>query len=177
MKRPLRADYNAYMRDYMRERTRKRRAEVTALLGGRCASCGAANDLEVDHIDPATKVSHRFLTWSKDRLAEELAKCQLLCRPCHYKKTAEQRSAQRPRQPFAMLFSKSPAQPDAARQHDQAHHHRLPPRSPPMARLGRAELSRRRMPVSRLSPLTRPLGRPQVDGAAAVGARQRRQVT
>lgn len=67
---------------------RRRRAEVIAELGGVCTKCGSVDRLEVDHVDPATKVSHKILGWSKERRAAELAKCQLLCFGCHKKKTA-----------------------------------------------------------------------------------------
>lgn len=55
--------------------------------GGRCVQCGSAERLEVDHIDPSTKVSHRIWNWSDARRLEELAKCQVLCYDCHKAKT------------------------------------------------------------------------------------------
>lgn len=83
----------------MLRRTRKRRAEVIAELGGKCARCSSTERLEVDHIDPDTKVSHSFLTWSKKRQAEEMAKCQLLCRACHWQKTLAERGDRRNNRP------------------------------------------------------------------------------
>jgi 5-methylcytosine-specific restriction endonuclease McrA len=54
-------------------------------LGGCCAHCGSDVELEFDHIDPQTKsfeiTSRTCLSW--ERIAEELAKCQLLCSICH----------------------------------------------------------------------------------------------
>jgi hypothetical protein len=54
---------------------------------GQCRFCGSSIDLEVDHIDPLTKVSHRIWSWSKQRRDAELAKCQPLCKKCHREKS------------------------------------------------------------------------------------------
>jgi hypothetical protein len=45
--------------------------------------------LELDHVDPALKVSHRVWSWARERREAELAKCQVLCHDCHVAKTAE----------------------------------------------------------------------------------------
>jgi hypothetical protein len=75
----------------MKAHKHRRRTKLIELLGGRCIRCGTTDDLEFDHIDPSTK---RFaicsdLTRAWSELLEELAKCQLLCRPCHIDKGAE----------------------------------------------------------------------------------------
>lgn len=49
--------------------------------------CGSYKQLEVDHVDPKTKISHSVWSWSEKRRGEELSKCQVLCSPCHRKKT------------------------------------------------------------------------------------------
>ena len=54
-------------------------------------SCGSWDDLEVDHVDPSTKVSHRIWCWTEAKRELELSKCQVLCNACHLKKTLEQR--------------------------------------------------------------------------------------
>lgn len=54
--------------------------------------CGGPGPYEIDHIDPSTKVTHCVFSWSKNRRDVELLKCQVLCKPCHYKKTAVQNS-------------------------------------------------------------------------------------
>lgn len=82
-------------REYQREWLRKRR---TAWLSdnGPCAKCGSWDDLEVDHINPSEKSpllvgwngTGKMWSWSKVRLAEELSKCQVLCKTCHSEKTA-----------------------------------------------------------------------------------------
>jgi hypothetical protein len=63
---------------------RRRRAWLEA--NGPCVKCGSWDDLEVDHIDPRAKVEHRVWSWAEARRLAELAKCQVLCRPCHWAK-------------------------------------------------------------------------------------------
>jgi 5-methylcytosine-specific restriction endonuclease McrA len=70
-----------------RNRVAQRRLQGVQLLGGECKTCGSKDNLEFDHIDPKTKVSHRIWSWSWDRIEVELAKCQLLCHTCHKDKT------------------------------------------------------------------------------------------
>lgn len=77
-------------RAYAREWIAKRRQSFMA--GKVCAWCGSTFDLQLDHIDPATKVSHQIWSWSLVRQETELAKCQVLCRPCHEKKTGRENS-------------------------------------------------------------------------------------
>lgn len=54
-----------------------------------CTRCGATHDLQLDHIDPATKTDHRIWSWSKERREAEIRKCQVLCGPCHKEKSTE----------------------------------------------------------------------------------------
>lgn len=60
-------------------------------LGGKCARCGATENLQFDHINPATKVANisEIANWSLARFLAEVDKCQLLCGPggCHQDKT------------------------------------------------------------------------------------------
>lgn len=70
---------------YQREWRAQRRADW--LKDKTCARCGSAEQLEVDHKDPSEKVSHKIWSWSEKRRNEELAKCQVLCKPCHLEKT------------------------------------------------------------------------------------------
>src|SRR2546429_2497809 len=71
---------------YQREWIAQRRLEWLA-ANGPCVKCGSWNDLEVDHVDPAKKVSHRVWSWAEPRRLAELAKCQVLCHDCHGEKT------------------------------------------------------------------------------------------
>ena len=83
----------AYLRDYQLKWMTARRQRGIILLGSRCYRCDATEDLQFDHIDPATKhpalksITGSFWSWSWDRIEAELAKCQLLCRSCHQEKT------------------------------------------------------------------------------------------
>ncbi len=58
------------------------------MTNGPCQSCGSVENLEVDHIDPSLKISHRVWSWAEPVRMAELAKCQVLCSVCHKKKTA-----------------------------------------------------------------------------------------
>jgi len=74
---------------YQREWCAKRRASY--LADKSCAICGTTQSLEVDHVDPGQKVSHRIWSWSAERRSAELAKCQILCTQHHKEKTRAQR--------------------------------------------------------------------------------------
>lgn len=64
----------------------KERRDLWLASNGPC-SCGSRIDLQVDHVDPSKKVDHKVWSWSEKRRAEELSKCQVLCKKCHRKKT------------------------------------------------------------------------------------------
>jgi 5-methylcytosine-specific restriction endonuclease McrA len=72
---------------YIREWTAARRAAF--FEGKSCVKCGSTERLELDHIDPSQKISHSIWSWSDERRLAEIAKCQVLCRPCHEVKTAQ----------------------------------------------------------------------------------------
>lgn len=72
-------------RKYHREWMRKRRASWFA--GQSCAKCGLTDRLQLDHVNPAEKTSHRIWSWSEPKRAAELMKCQVLCYACHRIKT------------------------------------------------------------------------------------------
>jgi hypothetical protein len=76
-------------REYQRQWCAKKRADYMA--GKSCVVCGSTTNLEVDHIDPQQKVTHRIWSWSAERRAAELAKCQILCTVHHKEKTRAQR--------------------------------------------------------------------------------------
>lgn len=65
-------------------------------INGPCVQCGSQVELQVDHINPSTKVSHKVWSWSEERRLEELAKCQVLCRKCHEAKTSRENSKASP---------------------------------------------------------------------------------
>lgn len=66
-----------------------RRARWLA-ANGPCRVCGTWDDLQVDHIDPATKLGHNVWSWAPERMAAELAKCQVLCATHHREKTSDE---------------------------------------------------------------------------------------
>lgn len=66
----------------------KRRAEF--FNGKVCAECGGDEQLELDHIDPTAKMTHRVWSMSDARREAEIAKCQVLCYDCHKRKSREQ---------------------------------------------------------------------------------------
>jgi len=91
-KRASRQAYNAYMRTYMLKRYRSRRRKAIKDLGGKCVKCGSTKRLEFDHRDPKKKSFSLWCrTYSEERLAKELAKCQLLCKMCYIKKSILER--------------------------------------------------------------------------------------
>lgn len=67
----------AYQREWMRRR------RVAFFADKSCLHCGATEDLEIHHRDPAEKVAHAIWSWSEERRTAELAKCDVLCAPCH----------------------------------------------------------------------------------------------
>lgn len=82
--------YNEYMREYVAKRYKRLRSEWIEKLGGRCAACGSKSSLEFDHIDASQKrysIAKILSTHSKQKVEEEMAKCQLLCTDCHMEKS------------------------------------------------------------------------------------------
>ncbi len=71
--------------EYQRQWMANRRAEWFADKS--CSWCGSTQNLELDHVDSASKVSHRIWSWSRARRDAELAKCQVLCNECHTAKS------------------------------------------------------------------------------------------
>ena len=55
----------------------------------KCVKCGSTDSLELHHIDPKTKVSHRVWSWAQARSEKELAKCEVLCHECHLPESIE----------------------------------------------------------------------------------------
>lgn len=92
MEKRDRPQHLAYMREYVNKRKDDRKSSALKRLGGACAHCGENEGLEFDHIDPETKLDNLSCFWrSTEPLFEaELAKCQLLCKPCHRIKSAEE---------------------------------------------------------------------------------------
>jgi hypothetical protein len=81
------------MRQYMADRRARRRRVLVVLLGGKCARCSSeADELDFDHVEPGSqlfRISGRGLDKPWLILLAEVAKCQLLCPPCHRIKSRE----------------------------------------------------------------------------------------
>ncbi len=83
------------------EMEKRRCARTTWLsVNGPCKKCGSPDNLELDHVEPGTKVSHNVWSWTPMRRDLELTKCQVLCRRCHRQKTSAER------QPGRVFISK-----------------------------------------------------------------------
>lgn len=69
----------------MQKYSSQRRLDALDVLGGACVHCGGVEDLEIHHIDPATKSFTIAAGWhhSWAKILQELQKCQILCRDCH----------------------------------------------------------------------------------------------
>lgn len=79
------SDRREYMRKYQREWIARRRAEFFSDKS--CLHCGTTERLELDHVDPESKVHHAIWSWSAVRREAEIAKCQILCHDCHLAKS------------------------------------------------------------------------------------------
>ena len=77
-------------REYQRLYVQKNR-ENWLRTQGPCVKCGSTDRLQIDHIDPKKKVTHRIWSWSAVRRLKELSKCQVLCHSCHWDKTKTER--------------------------------------------------------------------------------------
>lgn len=75
-------------REYQRRWMAQRRAEW--FEGKSCVDCDSTEELELDHVDPTTKVDHRVWSWTRERREAELIKCVARCRDHHQRKTAEE---------------------------------------------------------------------------------------
>ena len=65
----------------------KSRREQWLRENGPCTKCGSNFNLQVDHVFPELKVSHRIWSMTKSKREVELKKCQVLCEDCHKLKT------------------------------------------------------------------------------------------
>jgi hypothetical protein len=81
-------------RDYHRKNYHRIRNIYIELLGGACKKCDSTQVLQFDHIDPSNKSYNisELVTKKQETVLAELAKCQLLCKVCHAKKTAAENS-------------------------------------------------------------------------------------
>lgn len=76
---------------WSRDHYNKRRLEWIESQGGKCRKCGSKENLEIDHVDPTSKLCQPNAIWrmAKAKREVELAKCQVLCHDCHRAKSAQ----------------------------------------------------------------------------------------
>jgi len=86
---PISDKRREYLRAYQKEWIRRRRYEF--FKDKHCVTCGSNERLELDHVYPAQKTSHRIWSLSKAKREAEIAKCQVLCYHCHKAKTYKDR--------------------------------------------------------------------------------------
>lgn len=72
--------------DYQRRWMLRRRMEWISANGGACVQCGSTDNLEVDHVTPSNKITHRVWSYASGFRERELSKCQILCHKCHQEK-------------------------------------------------------------------------------------------
>jgi hypothetical protein len=79
------ASYNGYMREYLRERYQKRRADAIEALGGICQECKVNVDLNVCAIDSTVRTVKSVFSLSNEKFIPELrTNFRLLCKTCRY---------------------------------------------------------------------------------------------
>lgn len=76
----------------IKARYRARLKDLVMSLKTACIDCGETDKrcLDFHHRDPDTKdrnVSATWLTWGKERILAEIAKCDVICANCHRKRT------------------------------------------------------------------------------------------
>lgn len=81
----------AQQREYQRNWIAARR-DAWLMEHGPCVSCGSTENLEIDHVDRETKRFSPREIWSRTEATrlDELAKCQVLCQSCHWKKNGDE---------------------------------------------------------------------------------------
>lgn len=80
--------YEEY-KQHMANKYRARIKEARWWLGDKCWRCGATENLEFDHIDASKKSFGIGSGYARKDFWNEVEKCQLLCSPCHRKKSIE----------------------------------------------------------------------------------------
>jgi len=72
-------------REYQRKWVAARRADY--FKDKFCVDCGSNSNLELDHVDPETKIAHAIWSWSETRRLQEIEKCLVRCKECHLTKS------------------------------------------------------------------------------------------
>lgn len=88
-RRANKPEYNAQMREYLRQKYPELRDAVIEKLGGKCALCGYNTDrraLQIDHIDGKGRRERRTIGWYRfyNNILRDTTNYQLLCANCNY---------------------------------------------------------------------------------------------
>jgi len=76
-------------REYCRKWVENRRKDF--FKDKLCHACNYKKKLELHHLNPEEKISHKIWSWSKEKREEEIKKCVILCYDCHKVVTSMQR--------------------------------------------------------------------------------------
>ncbi len=79
-------DYiNKYSINLMKKKYHEMKKWSIDYLGGKCNKCGTFENLTFDHINPFSKKYDiaKIMCGKKEKLINELKKCQILCEKCH----------------------------------------------------------------------------------------------
>ena len=79
-----------YNKEWFLAQVEKKRALIKSLSTGRCRECDSVVDIHYHHVDSAYKIRNisEILTYSDEKIVEELKKCVELCCNCHKAKHA-----------------------------------------------------------------------------------------
>lgn len=80
-----------YLNDYQNQWVANRRAKWLQ-ENGLCKVCGSPDNLQMDHIDPKNKITHKVWSRNEEFRSIELKKCQVLCVKCHRLKSNKENS-------------------------------------------------------------------------------------
>ena len=72
------------MKSYQRKWIAGRKEYYKTKMGP-CLFCDTEENIEIHHLDPSRKESHKIFSWREDRIEAELKQCIALCKGCHKK--------------------------------------------------------------------------------------------
>lgn len=87
-------EYLAWQRNQKKRKYLYRKQKALDILGGKCVTCHATEDLHLDHIDRKSKSFPISRAPSDKAFWEELKKCQILCKKCHRWKSSKENSGE-----------------------------------------------------------------------------------
>ena len=79
---------NKYSINLMKKKYHERKKWAIEYLGGKCNKCETFENLNFDHINPFSKKYDisKIICGKKEKIINELKKCQILCKKCHIEK-------------------------------------------------------------------------------------------